>query len=93
MLKHSYPDARMRVWLDKPDGGLRPLTIPTHRDRIREAALRLIAEIVAAPWQSQSSIGFRFNQDRHRGLYTFLSRALRKWGLSGFNIIDTDFKK
>lgn len=84
---------RMRVWLDKPDGSLRPLAIPTLEDRIRERALVTVAELLAAKMQSSNSIGFRYNQDRHRGLEEFLSKAVRKYGAMGFSVVDTDFRK
>lgn len=84
---------RMRVWLNKPDGGLRPLAIPTLEDRIRERAIVTVAELLAVKMQSGNSIGFRYNQDRHRGLEEFLSKAVRKHGAMGFNIVDTDFRK
>jgi len=84
---------RKRVWLDKPDGSLRPLAIPSLEDRIRERAIVTVAELLAAPLQSKNSIGFRYNQDRHRGLEEFLSRAVSQYGAEGFNIVDTDFRK
>lgn len=84
---------RMRVWLDKPDGSLRPLAIPTLNDRIRERAIVIVAELLAAKMQSSNSIGFRYNQDRSRGLEEFLSKAVRKYGVMGFNVVDTDFRK
>jgi len=85
--------ARKRVWLDKPDGSLRPLAIPSQPDRIREKAIVSFLEITATQFQSSNSIGFRYNQDRHRGLEEFLSKAVRRYGVEGFNIIDTDFRK
>lgn len=84
---------RMRVWLPKPDGSLRPLAIPTLDDRIRERAMVTVLELLAARRQSSNSIGFRYNQDRHRGLEELLSKAIRKYGEMGFNIVDTDFRK
>jgi len=84
---------RMRVWLDKPDGGLRPLAVPELRDRILERSLLTVMEILAAPMQSQASIGFRYNQDISRGLQEMLGKAIRKYGADGFNLLDTDFRK
>lgn len=91
--KRVKPAPRMRVWIPKPDGGLRPLAVPTMSDRIRERAILTIMEVVAAGMQSSNSIGFRYNQDRHRGLSRFLSRAMVKYGTDGFNLLDTDFRK
>lgn len=84
---------RMRVWLDKPDGSLRPLAVPMQKDRIIERSLLTIMEILAAPKQSSASIGFRYNQDIGRGLHEMLGKAIRKYGTDGFNLLDTDFRK
>lgn len=84
---------RMRVWLDKPDGGLRPLAVPELRDRIRERSLLTVMEILAARKQDRNSIGFRYNQDVSRGLSLMLGRAVIKYGTDGFNLLDTDFRK
>jgi len=84
---------RKRHWIIKPDGTLRGLAIPSLQDRIRERMLSTILEIISAPRQSSSSVGFRYNQDRHRGMYSFLRKAIAKYGPGGFNLIDTDFRK
>ena len=79
--------------MDKPDGSLRPLAVPELRDRIRERALLTVMEILAAPRQSSQSIGFRYNQDVSRGLSWMLGRAIKQYGVDGFNLLDTDFRK
>src|SRR6266480_5230879 len=57
--KLGLASARKRKWLIKPDGSLRGLAIPSLQDRIRERMLSIILEIVSAPRQSSSSVGFR----------------------------------
>ncbi len=42
--KTYHPQAVLRVWIPKPDGGKRPLGIPTVRDRVVQTAVVLVLE-------------------------------------------------
>lgn len=54
------PDAVKRVWIDKPGSAeQRPLGIPTVRDRVVQAALRLVIEPIFENDFHEHSYGFR----------------------------------
>ena len=57
--REYVPQPVMRVYIQKPDGGLRPLGIPTIRDRVVQTACKIVIEPIFEAHFNDGSYGYR----------------------------------
>lgn len=77
-----------RVFIPKPDGRRRALGIPRIRDRVVQAAVRLVIEPLFEASFRPGSYGFRPKRGTRQAIYD-----IRKWVTYGYDkVIDLDLK-